>query len=120
MHRWAKCFTERGREVHIISFEQLNIELNGINIYIIKTKKVFRVDVQKIELIYFGIDILKLNLRQRIVPEDDFDEKQLNKIRGTVRGRSEGWNVEFKFIDAIERTGVGMGNFTINDIRKMK
>jgi len=52
----------------------------------------------------------------KIVPEDDFDEKQLDTIRGIVRARSEGWNVEFKFVDAIERTGAGKYKFIINNI----
>jgi phenylacetate-CoA ligase len=52
----------------------------------------------------------------KIVPEDDFDENQLDKIREIVRERSEGWNVEFKFVDAIERTGAGKYKFIINNL----
>ena len=52
----------------------------------------------------------------KIVPEDDFDDKQLDKIREIVRERSEGWNVEFKFVDTIERTGAGKYKFIINNI----
>jgi glycosyltransferase involved in cell wall biosynthesis len=37
--RWAKYFAERGHEVHIISFEQPDVELSGINIHIVKTNK---------------------------------------------------------------------------------
>ena len=52
----------------------------------------------------------------KIVPEDDFDENQLDTIRGIVRERSEGWNVEFKFVDAIERTGAGKYKFIISKV----
>jgi len=37
--RWTKYFAEKGHEVHIISFEQTDVELNGINIHVVKTNK---------------------------------------------------------------------------------
>lgn len=37
--RWIKYFSERGHEVHIISFEKPDVELNGINIHILNTNK---------------------------------------------------------------------------------
>ena len=37
--RWAKYFAERGHEVHVISFEQPDVDLNGSNIHIVKTNK---------------------------------------------------------------------------------
>ena len=52
----------------------------------------------------------------KIVPEEDFDEKQLDKIREIIKKRSEGWNVEIKFVDKIERTGAGKYKFIINEI----
>jgi phenylacetate-CoA ligase len=52
----------------------------------------------------------------KIVPEDDFDEGQLDKIREIIRERSEGWNVEFEFVDEIERTGAGKYKFIINEM----
>lgn len=52
----------------------------------------------------------------KIVPEEDFDEKQLDKIREIIRKRSEGWNVEFKFVDTIDRTRAGKYKFIINNI----
>jgi phenylacetate-CoA ligase len=54
----------------------------------------------------------------KIVPEEDFDEKQLDKIREIVRKRSEGWNIKFKFVDEIERTGAGKYKFIINEMGK--
>ena len=55
----------------------------------------------------------------KIVPDEDFDETQLDKIREIVRERSEGWNVEFKFVDKIERTGAGKYKFIINNIEEL-
>ena len=52
----------------------------------------------------------------KIVPEENFDETQLDKIREIVRKKSEGWNIEFKFVDEIERTGAGKYKFIISKI----
>jgi len=52
----------------------------------------------------------------KIVPEENFDEKQIDKIKEEVRNKSEGWNVEFKFVDKIERTGAGKYKFIINTL----
>jgi phenylacetate-CoA ligase len=56
----------------------------------------------------------------KIVPEEGFDEKQLDKIREIIKKRSEGWNIEFKFVDAIERTGAGKYKFIINELEELK
>jgi phenylacetate-CoA ligase len=53
----------------------------------------------------------------RIAYEKDFDEKQLDKIREIIRKRSEGWNVEFKFVDNIERTESGKYKFILNLVK---
>jgi phenylacetate-CoA ligase len=52
----------------------------------------------------------------KIVPEEGFDEKQLDKILEIIRNRSEGWQVEFKLVDAIEKTRAGKYKFIINEI----
>ena len=39
VQRWINYFAERGHEVHVISFEQPDVELNGINIHIVTTNK---------------------------------------------------------------------------------
>ncbi len=39
VQRWAKYFSERGHEIHIITFEQPDVEPNGINIHIVKMNK---------------------------------------------------------------------------------
>jgi len=52
----------------------------------------------------------------KIVPEDGFDEKQLDHIREVVNKRSTGWDIEFKYVDTIERTSAGKYKFIINKI----
>lgn len=53
----------------------------------------------------------------QIVPEDKLDEKQLDSIRKVIHSKSEGWNVEFRLVDVIERTPAGKYKFVINEIR---
>jgi len=52
----------------------------------------------------------------KIVPEKGFDEKQLDRIREIVAKRSPGWDIEFKYVDTIERSGAGKYKFIINNI----
>jgi len=54
----------------------------------------------------------------KIVPEEGFDEKQLDRIREVVAKRSPGWDIEFKYVDAIERTGAGKYKFIVNELVK--
>lgn len=54
----------------------------------------------------------------KIVPEDGFDEKQLDQIREIVNKRSPRWDVEFQFVDSIEKTGAGKYKFIINELMK--
>lgn len=52
----------------------------------------------------------------KIVPEDGFDEKQLDRIREVVNKRSQDWDIEFKLVDVIERTHSGKYKFIINEV----
>ena len=52
----------------------------------------------------------------KIVREDDFEEKRLDQIREIVREKSEEWDIEFKFVDKIDRTKAGKYKFIINEI----
>lgn len=54
----------------------------------------------------------------KIVPDDDFDEKQLDRIREVVAERSSDWDIEFRYVDMIERTGAGKYKFIINNVTK--
>ena len=50
----------------------------------------------------------------QIVPEPSFEERQLDEIRDIVRKRSEGWNLEFRIVDHIDRTASGKFKFIVN------
>ncbi len=43
----------------------------------------------------------------KIVPEKEFNEAQLDAIREVIRKKSNGWEVEFRYVDKIERTQAG-------------
>lgn len=50
----------------------------------------------------------------RIVPDEGFDEMQLDRIREVVARRGPGWDLEFQFVDEIDRTRAGKYKFIIN------
>jgi len=52
----------------------------------------------------------------KIVPEDNFDEKQIKIIRNIIKRKSSGWDVEFRFVDEIERTKAGKYKFIISKL----
>ncbi len=59
----------------------------------------------------------KLNrLVIKIVTEDGFNEKRLDIIRETIKRKSNKWNVEFKFVNKIERTKAGKYKFIISEL----
>lgn len=53
----------------------------------------------------------------KIVPEDDFDDTQFNKIRETIKTKSQAWHIEFEIVDKIERTGATKYKFIINNLK---
>ncbi len=52
----------------------------------------------------------------KIVKSDDFDERQLKIIENLVKNKSPRWNLEFKFVDAINKTKAGKYKFIINEL----
>jgi phenylacetate-CoA ligase len=54
----------------------------------------------------------------KIVPEENFDEKQLDKVRETIKRRSERWDIEFEFVNEIERTRAGKYKFIVSNLPK--
>ena len=93
--------TPEGKYIHGEFFTHIFWEIDGV--------KEFQVVQEKLDTIVI-----------KIVPEDDFDEKQLDKIRGIIRKRSEGWDVEFTFVDVIEKTGAGKHKFIITNIKEIE
>lgn len=55
----------------------------------------------------------------RIVPDEGFDEMQLDRIREVVARRGPGWDLEFQFVDEIDRTRAGKYKFIINEYEKI-
>jgi phenylacetate-CoA ligase len=68
--------------------------------------------VKEFQVVQKEINRLTFN----VVPEEGFDEKQLDRIREVVAKRSPGWDIEFNYVDAIERTGAGKYKFIINNL----
>lgn len=56
----------------------------------------------------------------KIVKNDVFDEGQLKIIEKIVKNKSPRWNIEFKFVDIIEKTKSGKLKFIINRIDEGK
>ena len=52
----------------------------------------------------------------KIVQEDDFDEKQIEIIGDIIKRKSSGWDIEFRFVDKIERTKAGKYKFIISEL----
>jgi len=53
-----------------------------------------------------------------MVLEKNFDEKQLDTIREIVKRKSEGWEVEFRYVDKIERTNyAGKYKFVVSELQ---
>lgn len=69
--------------------------------------------IKKYQVIQEKLDTIVI----KIVPEEDFDESQLDKIKDIIEKRSKGWNIEFKFVDKIERTGAAKYKYIINNLR---
>lgn len=52
----------------------------------------------------------------RIVPEYDFDTNELDVIREIINRKSNDWIVEFRLVDAIDRSRAGKYKFIISDL----
>ena len=53
----------------------------------------------------------------KMVIDDDFNEKQVETIRDVIKRKSSGWDIEFRFVDEIERTKAGKYKFIINELK---
>lgn len=52
-----------------------------------------------------------------MVCKNNFDMSQLDNVRDIVRKRSDGWEVEFRILDEIERTKAGKYKFIISELK---
>jgi phenylacetate-CoA ligase len=91
--------TPEGKYVHGEFFTHIFWEINGV-----KEFQVLQKTLNKIVI--------------KIVPENDFDDKQLVQISEYIRKRSKGWDVEFNLINNIERSVAGKYKFVINELER--
>ena len=90
-----------GRYIHGAAFYyEIILELDTVN------------EIKELQVIQKSQDKIIL----KIVSTNNFDESQVYKIREIVRKRFSGLDVEFKFVDKIERTGAGKYKCIINEI----
>ena len=90
-----------GRYIHGAAFYyEIILELDTVN------------EIKEIQVIQKSQDKIIL----KIVSTNNFDESQVYKIREIVRKRFSGLDVEFKFVDKIEKTRAGKYKFIINEI----
>jgi len=90
--------TPEGKYVHGAFFNSYMFEK-------IKSVKEFQVVQEKLDKIVI-----------KIVPEDGFDETQLDMIREIIKQKSSGWDVDFRFVDEIERTKAGKYKFITSEL----
>jgi phenylacetate-CoA ligase len=88
--------TPEGRSVHGEFFSHIFWDQRGV--------KEFQVVQETLEQIII-----------KIVPDERFEERQLDRIRRVVSSRSAGWKLEFRIVDHIDRTGSGKYKFIKNN-----
>ena len=94
-----------GRYIHGAAFyNDIMGEINNVNA------------IKGIQVIQKSRDKIMLD----IVSTDTFDDSEVYRIREIVRKKFNGLDVEFKFVDKIERTVAGKYKFIINTIERNK
>ncbi|MCO5383593.1 MAG: hypothetical protein NHB15_17220 [Methanosarcina barkeri] len=69
-------------------------------------------DIIEFQIVQKKIDYIVINM----VCKSDFNTNELDQIKDIIRKRSEGWNVEFKVVDNINRTKAGKYKFIISEL----
>ncbi|AKB84293.1 phenylacetate--CoA ligase family protein [Methanococcoides methylutens] len=59
------------------------------------------------------------NILIKIVPTDHFDVNNLSLIRNSIKAKSASWNVDFEFVDSIEKTKAGKYKFILNQLEPL-
>jgi len=77
------------------------------------TKIFYQMDsVKEFQVIQKEINKLIVN----IVPENSFQDDDLNFIKAVIRSKSKKWEVEVNFVDTIDRSKAGKYKFVINEM----
>lgn len=63
------------------------------------------------------IQVSREKLVVKLVAEQDFDETCLEHMIELIKIRSPGWNVEFHFVDCIDKSRAGKYKFIINEVQ---
>lgn len=93
--------TPTGKYIHGAAFfNDVFAEITNVN------------DIIEYQIIQKKTDYLVINM----VCKSNFDTRNLDSVKNIIRKRSEGWNVEFKFVDNINRTNSGKYKFIINEL----
>lgn len=69
--------------------------------------------IKEYQVVQEKVDKLVIN----IVPEEGFDEAQLDIIREVIRRKSSRWEVEFRCVDEIERTKAGKYKYVVSELQ---
>ncbi|CAG0951651.1 MAG: phenylacetate--CoA ligase family protein [Candidatus Methanoperedens sp.] len=69
-------------------------------------------DIKEFQIIQDKLDRIEI----RLVINDGFDEKQLDRIKRIIHNKSIYWNVDFKYVEKIHRTADGKYKFIKNQI----
>lgn len=69
--------------------------------------------IKEYQVVQNVIGTLEINL----VITDEFDKKQLVLMRDLIHRRAGEWNIDFKFVNRIERTGSAKYKFIINNMK---
>lgn len=57
------------------------------------------------------------NILIKIVPNEHFNTDDLSLIKSSIQSKSTSWNVEFEFVDSIEKTKAGKYKFVISELK---
>lgn len=68
--------------------------------------------IKEYQLVQTAIDKIKI----KIVPDKNFDEKEIETIRKIIVSKSPQWDVQFEEVESIDRTQAGKYKFIINDM----
>lgn len=98
--------TPKGKKVHGAAF------FNTLFADIIKTDKININNIIEFQVIQEKRDKIIINIRTK----EKFNKKSLDEISNVITMRSEGWNVEFNYVDKIEKTAAGKFKFIINKL----
>lgn len=89
--------TPEGKFIHGEFFTHIFWEINGVREFQVIQKKLNELVV-------------------KMIVEENFDERQLDTIREIIKRKSKGWEIEFRYVDNIERTRSGKYRYILSEL----